>query len=381
MPRRCSKALAVIGAVIPGSSIVFIGGVLIGLKALDPWWTAAVAVTGAILGDGISYWLGHHYHERIRAVWPMKKLPAIVRSRTRVFRQKRRQERFSRSFSRAGAGHRSGRRWNVEYAAGAVLRNERPFGICLGRSPHSSRRAFRRFASACGRGELATGRHAGHAIVVVLWAISKLVRFAFSHGWPRIKLLRDRAVERARGKSGLLARIVLSLFDPARAESQALLTAAVLLIGSAWLFLGILEDVVSNDPLVQLDQTIYTLLQGLRTEWADNVMVAVTELGGAAGTVPVIIAVSLLLVLVKRYWHTFGYWLAAVAFAEILVWVLKYTLGRARPNNIYTGVEQFSFPSGHAALSIVVYGFMAFLLARGKPIRKPRSRSRCWPLW
>jgi undecaprenyl-diphosphatase len=161
---------------------------------------------------------------------------------------------------------------------------------------------------------------------------------------------------------------VLSLFDPAKAESPALLTAALLLVGSAWLFLGILEDVVSNDPLVQFDQTLYTLLQGLRTGWADHVMVTATELGGVAGTIPVIIAVSLLLTL-KRYWRTLGYWLAAAGFAEILIWVLKYTLGRTRPNNIYSGIEQYSFPSGHAALSIVVYGFMAFLLARGKSVR------------
>ena len=71
------EALAVIGTVIPGSSIVFAGGVLIGLGALDPWLTAALAVAGAILGDGISYSLGRHYHEQIRSVWPMKRYPRL----------------------------------------------------------------------------------------------------------------------------------------------------------------------------------------------------------------------------------------------------------------------------------------------------------------
>jgi cobalt-zinc-cadmium efflux system outer membrane protein len=36
-------ALAVIGTVIPGSSILFVGGVLIGLDALNPWWTVIAA--------------------------------------------------------------------------------------------------------------------------------------------------------------------------------------------------------------------------------------------------------------------------------------------------------------------------------------------------
>lgn len=53
------KSVAVIGTVIPGSSVVFGAGVLIGLQALDPWGDAGLAVIGAILGDGFSYWLGH----------------------------------------------------------------------------------------------------------------------------------------------------------------------------------------------------------------------------------------------------------------------------------------------------------------------------------
>lgn len=362
------EALAVVGFVIPGSSIVFVGGVLIGLKALNPWWTAAVAVAGAILGDGLSYWLGHHYHEKIRDMWPMRRYPRLFDRGQAYFAKNGGKSVFLGRFIGpvraivpvvAGMSNMpatqfykmnvlSAFAWAAVHIIPGML-----FGASLQLAGAMSSRLVIMLVM----------------IVAFLWVIGKLVRFAHSQGWPRIKLLRDRAVEHTRGKSGPLAHIVLSLFDPARAESQALLTAAVLLIGSTWLFLGILEDVVSNDPLVQFDQTVYTLLQGLRTGWADSVMVIATELGGAVGTVPVIITVSLLLAF-KRYWRTFGYWLAAVGFAEILVWVLKYTLGRARPNTIYTGVEQFSFPSGHAALGIVVYGFMGFLLARGKPVRE-----------
>ncbi len=55
--------------------------------------------------------------------------------------------------------------------------------------------------------------------------------------------------------------------------------------------------------------------------------------------------------------------------AEALVKVLKLTLHRPRPGPFYGGVEQFSFPSGHATLSIVAYGFLAFLLCRGEQHR------------
>ena len=146
------------------------------------------------------------------------------------------------------------------------------------------------------------------------------------------------------------------------------MTAAVLLIAAAWLFFGVVEDVLSNDPLVQFDQAVYGLLQALRTDWGDQVMVSVTEIGSAAGVIALIATTSLYFVY-KRYWHTLGYWLAGASVAEILVWVLKTSLERQRPHNIYTGIEQFSFPSGHTTLSIVVYGFMAFLMAYSKRVK------------
>jgi len=71
------ESVAVIGTVIPGSSIVFAAGVLIGLQALDPWGVAGVAVLGAILGDGFSFWLGHRYHEALRTWWPLNAHPEL----------------------------------------------------------------------------------------------------------------------------------------------------------------------------------------------------------------------------------------------------------------------------------------------------------------
>ena len=103
----------------------------------------------------------------------------------------------------------------------------------------------------------------------------------------------------------------------------------------------------------------------VRTGWIDDIMVTLTALGSAYVTVAVIVAVAVWLGVVRR-WQTLGYWVGAVAFAEVLVWALKYGLERKRPGNAFALVDPYSFPSGHAALSIVVYGFLAFLLAHGK---------------
>ena len=91
-----------------------------------------------------------------------------------------------------------------------------------------------------------------------------------------------------------------------------------------------------------------------------------TELGSAYVVIPVILAAALWLAIVRR-WQTLAYWIAALVFAELLVIALKYGLEHGPPDTLYELVDPYSFPSGHAAMSIVVYGFLAFMLAHGKP--------------
>jgi membrane-associated phospholipid phosphatase len=141
------------------------------------------------------------------------------------------------------------------------------------------------------------------------------------------------------------------------------LVAAIVILGSAWLFLDTLEDVVSHDRLVEVDVVVHDTLLKLRTQSMDSVMVAVTEAGDVQVVLPVILA-SLAWFVWHRLWQTSLYWLAAVGWAEILVKVMKFALHRPRPSLYYDGAEFFSFPSSHATMSVVVYGFLIFLVCR-----------------
>jgi undecaprenyl-diphosphatase len=87
-------------------------------------------------------------------------------------------------------------------------------------------------------------------------------------------------------------------------------------------------------------------------------------LGDTAVVLPITIIVFLWLAW-KRAWRTAGYWLAAVAGASAINAGIKAALHRARPGElIYSGWSGFSFPSGHSTVNIVMYGFLAFLIAR-----------------
>jgi undecaprenyl-diphosphatase len=147
-----------------------------------------------------------------------------------------------------------------------------------------------------------------------------------------------------------------------RIGARNLLVAGVLVIGGAWLFLGVLEDVISGDPLVAVDVKIYVALQTIRFPLLDSLMVAASELGDAAVTVPVILVVLAWLVWQRRL-RSAAYWISAVVFAQLFVVTLKFFMHRARPSLMYEGLQGFSFPSNHATLSVVTYGFLAFFVA------------------
>lgn len=359
------EALAVVGTLVPGSSIVFAGGVLVGLKTLDPWLAAATAVVGAILGDGASYWLGRHYRERIRAMWPLRQHPRLLARGQAYFERNGGKSVFLGRFLGpvraivpviAGMSSMPPLQFyvmNVLSAFGWAAAHMLP-GILFGASLQLAGAVSSRLVILVA--VLLTG----------LWLVAYLTRLAIHYGSPVVVWLRDRVVARARAGRGAMSRAVLSLFEPGRPESGVLLMSAVALIGAAWLFLGILQDVVSGDPLVRLDRSIYDALQALRTGWGDSVMVAITELGGAYVMVPVIGIVALWLALTRRL-RTLAYWIGAVVFAVLSVLALKHAVGRVRPLNEYAAIDTMSFPSGHAAVSMVVYGFLASLVGRGKP--------------
>jgi membrane protein DedA with SNARE-associated domain len=56
-----AESLAIIGVLIPGVIILFGAGTLIGAGVLDFWSSCLWAIAGAVIGDGLSYWLGHHF--------------------------------------------------------------------------------------------------------------------------------------------------------------------------------------------------------------------------------------------------------------------------------------------------------------------------------
>jgi membrane protein DedA with SNARE-associated domain/membrane-associated phospholipid phosphatase len=362
-----AESLAIVGTVVPAAVIMFGAGALIGQGTLGMGGTLAWAAAGAIAGDALSYELGRRHQDKVRA-WPLFRRHVHHVARAEGFVQRHgvasvALARFTgavRAFVPllAGFAHMQRARFYLANVLSALL--WAPAHILPGVV----------FGTSLQLAEAASGRLALLLLLLVLllwgavWVVTRGIRWLV----PLSGRMRQRALGFASGRNTRLARAARVLLDPERPGSEALLASLLLLLGSMWLFLALVEDVLARDPLVLADRAVFTFLQQLRTDLTDQLMVGVTELGSVGVMLPLILVIFLWL-LWRRCWRTAGYWLATTSSAELLVQVLKRTLGRDRPLALYEGVESFSFPSGHATMTAVVLGFLAFLLSRGQSAR------------
>ena len=357
-----AESLAGVGLAVPGAAMMIAAGALVALGAMDFWPTLFVAVMGAIAGDGISYWIGRRYRDRLRTLWPFRRHPGWLA---------RGEEFFHRH---GGKSVLLGRfvgpmRPVIPVVAGMLgMRPAAFYGMnvlsALAWAPTYLLPGMAFGASLALAGQVAA------RLVVLLLLVAAL---ALSVWWAvrgLFLVLRPRAALMTLwflawgGRHPLVQKCLGGFLDPGRPETKALLIMGGLLIASAWLFLGIVEDVVTGDPLVRADRGFYQLMQGLRTPWGDRLMVFVTEMGD--GIVVALVGAAMLAWFVwRRDRRAAAYWAAALGGGQIATTALKLVLQRLRPTIVdYSVFSSYAFPSGHATMSMVAYGFLAVLVAR-----------------
>ncbi len=70
-----AESLAVVGLFIPGLIVMGIIGALIAADILSLVPTLIYAMVGAVIGDGISYYLGYVFKDHLPYYWPFKRYP------------------------------------------------------------------------------------------------------------------------------------------------------------------------------------------------------------------------------------------------------------------------------------------------------------------
>lgn len=163
-----------------------------------------------------------------------------------------------------------------------------------------------------------------------------------------------------------IGNIVTRLFGVGTAEIPLMIGLAIALAAGTWGFFAILEDVVTGDPIIGLDRRIYDALQTMRTPLLDRVMIVITGLGDQVVFVPIGLAALGTCAALGR-WRSAAFVLAAVLGSALFVGGLKSVIQRPRPVAVYDGIAEYSFPSGHATMSVTLFGFLAMLLIQASP--------------
>lgn len=184
--------------------------------------------------------------------------------------------------------------------------------------------------------------------------------------------LRERVqrVGRAAGRSWPVREGWRLVRDLARKELLLLIMPALLVLG-VWGFAAITAEVLEGEAL-KFDDWAILALRGagdaslpLPTSLLNNAARDVTSLGsGVVLTLFTLIAAGWLAI--RRSWHEVLLLLAALLGGAALSLGLKGVFERERPDLVphLDAVSTYSFPSGHALLSAVVYLTLGAVLAR-----------------
>ncbi|MBW1722885.1 MAG: VTT domain-containing protein [Deltaproteobacteria bacterium] len=367
-----SESLALVGLIVPGTVIMFGVGAVVATGSLELKPVLMLAAAGAIAGDGISYWLGHYYHERLKRIWPFSRYPGMLKNGEIFFHR------------HGGKSVLFGRfvgpvRPIIPVVAGMLGMRPLHFGVVNVLSAIGWAFVYILpgvfFGTSLALAESVSTRLAVLIFVIItaiwvfVWLSRKLV-FLIGHRGPLwLASLEDWTATDtpAHGVIIPLKRFLSFFLLRQKGEELFLVFLVLVLLSAGWGFLGVLQDVLVGDPLVIADQAVYHFFQSLRTPWADHILVAVTELGDSL--LNLCIAGAVLLVLLLRRCHrTAGYWVLTILGGLSGVQLLKWMLHLPRPVALYHGASAYGFPSGHTSMSVILYGFLAILLAKGLSI-------------
>lgn len=350
------ESLALVGLILPGVAIMFGIGALVAAGALELLPTLLWAAAGAVLGDGVSFWIGRHFHQHLRVMWPFKRYPALLNRGVDFFHKHGGKSVVMARFlgpvrpilpTVAGMLDMPPRRFFVVNVFSALL--WAPAYTLPGVV----------FGASLGLAAEVAGRLAVLVLVllVVVWFGIWLVQRSAYLLQPRAGFLLTRILDASRSHP-LLQPVVAAVLDPTHPEARGLAIIVAVLTP-----LSLLASWLLSSWLSGLDLFVYQSLQELRSPLADLALVFITGFGDSPILLATLGAGSAWLILRGRGKAAL-HWLAVCAVTAALSRLLKLVIAVPRPSAMYEGISAFSFPSNHTSLSVAVFGFLAVLIAR-----------------
>lgn len=155
-----------------------------------------------------------------------------------------------------------------------------------------------------------------------------------------------------------------------RAVGVFLVIGLIVVLVAAIGFATLAERVMAGDTL-HADESILRAMERMGSPALDNIALEVTALGARVVVWMVVLIASVFLWSSRHHYSAALLWVSMLG-AGFVNAALKVSFNRPRPDVFPWRTQHVglaSFPSGHAMTSIVVYGTLAFLIARLAPTR------------
>ena len=354
---------AFVGLVVPGETFVIVAGAVAGQGATDIYLTIAIVWFSAWAGDTTSFFVGRRLGREF-----------ILRHGPRLRVTPERFEQVEGYFHNHGGktiliGRFIGLvRALAPFVAGSSGMRYRAFvpysvlGTGLWAAAFSvlgslGSQSIEQIADVAGTGVLLFGITVG-AIVVIVTS----VRFL------RQPANRARIVEWMERRA--LLRPVVAVGRRVRPQARFLwnritpgdlglhLTALVAALAVAVFVLVAYTSIVSADPgPTRADNAAFDVVDDIQAPWLTSVAKGLSLMGDGFFTLGVALVAAVVLA-AKRRWAELGVLVVALAITHAAVPILKDAVDRPRPPDPLTDAGGSSFPSGHAAYS-VIYAWLA----------------------
>ena len=358
---------AFVGLVVPGETVMLLGGAVAGQGAIDIYLLIGIAWFAAWLGDTTSFFVGR----RLGRDFVLTHGPRFGIGHERF-------ERVEDYFSRHGG---------KTIFVGRFVSLVRAFAPFIAGSSGMRYRAFVPY-SILGTGLWASAhiligyffsrsiesaaKYAGRGAFVLGTTIVVVAGVVFLYRRLRVAGNRRRIVAGMEGHAA--TRWLVLLIRRFRPQLQFLWervtpggTSLMAILAVAGFVLVSYTVILSADPgPTPGDQTAIELVERLRVGWLTDFARAFTHLGSFAVVGTLAFAAAALLV-ARRRWAELGVLLAGMVLIKLGVLGLKDMVDRPRPEGGLVGTSGSSFPSGHAAYSTFYVWLAVTIVMRLRP--------------
>jgi undecaprenyl-diphosphatase len=356
------EALLIIGLFVPSTAVLVGAGVLIGTGHLSFWPVIVVTAIGCIVGDQISYWAGRLFGERLKTLWPLNHYPQLVARGEDFVRQHGGK---SVAIGRFVPGVKS----VVPGVVGMLGMNQLYFVIVNVSSGIVWSFAHVVPGVLIGQGLAFAGELSGRLLVVLLVLLALLalagyvIRLAAAGVSPYLNHLLARISDWAGAKPGRSWQRFAKAVAPDNPRSVFIVLFAAIAIAGVIALVNLGFRAATGDAASNIDLSVATLMRETRNAPADEIMTVITMMGDTVVMLALAAAMLGWLIWHKAYRAAWAAGIVIVS-AKLFELGLKAGLQRARPSELaYAGADFFSFPSGHATMSAVIFGILAVLVS------------------